>query len=39
MITIPEDVLASMKLPEKDREKILKVELAVAFYQRGFVYW
>ncbi len=35
MITIPEDVLASMKLPEKDRERILKVELAIALYQRG----
>ncbi|AIY89563.1 UPF0175 family protein [Geoglobus acetivorans] len=35
MITIPEDVLASMKLPEKDRERILKVELAIALYRRG----
>jgi len=36
MITIPEDVLASMKLPEKDRERILKVELAMALFRGGF---
>jgi len=34
MITIPEDVITSLKLPEKDREKFLKVELAIALYQR-----
>ncbi len=37
MITIPEDVLASMKLPERDREKFLKIELAIALYQRGIL--
>lgn len=37
MITIPEDVITSLKLPEKDREKFLKVELAVALYQRGIL--
>ena len=37
MIDIPDDVLASMKLPEKDRERFLKVELAIALYQRGIL--
>lgn len=37
MISIPDDVLASMKLPEKDRERILKIELAIALYQRGIL--
>jgi len=37
MISIPDDVLASMKLPEKDREKLLKIELAIALYQRGIL--
>ena len=35
MIDIPDDVLASMKLPEKER--LLKVELAIALYQRGIL--
>lgn len=37
MIIIPDDVLASMKLPEKDKERFLKVELAIALYQRGIL--
>lgn len=37
MITIPEDVLTAMRLPEEDRERVLKVELAVALYQRGIL--
>ena len=37
IITIPEDVLASMKIPEKDVERFLKVELAVTLYQRGIL--
>ena len=37
MIDIPDDVLASMKLPEKDKERLLKVELAIALYQRGIL--
>ena len=37
IISIPDDVLASMKLPEKDRERFLKVELAIALYQRGIL--
>ncbi len=37
MITIPDDVLAAMRLPEGDRERLLKVELAVALYQRGIL--
>ena len=35
MIDIPDDVLAPMKLPEKER--LLKVELAIALYQRGIL--
>ena len=35
MINIPDDVLASMKLPEKER--FLNVELAIALYQRGIL--
>ena len=37
MIDIPDNVLASMKLPEKER--LLKVELAISLYQRGFYPW
>jgi len=37
MISIPDDVLASMKLPEKEKEKFLKIELAIALYQRGIL--
>jgi len=37
MISIPDDVLASMKLPEKEKEKLLKIELAIALYQRGIL--
>ena len=37
MIDIPDDVLASMKLPEKDKERLLKIELAIALYQRGIL--
>ena len=36
-MSIPEDVLASMKIPEKDVEGVLKLELATALYQRGIV--
>ena len=37
MISIPDDVLASMKLPEKDKERLLKIELSIALYQRGIL--
>ncbi len=36
-ISIPEDVLISIKIPEKDMEKVLKRELATALYQRGVI--
>ncbi len=36
-VDIPEDVLASIKIPEEDMEKVLKVELAIALYQRGII--
>ncbi len=34
LIEIPEDVLASIKIPKKELEKSLKIELAVTLYQR-----
>ncbi len=34
-IVIPDDVLISLKLPRKELEKELKLELAVILYQRG----
>jgi predicted HTH domain antitoxin len=36
-ISIPEDVLTSIKIQEKDVEKVLKQELAIALYQRGII--
>ena len=36
-IAIHEDVLAAIKIPEKDVEKVLKLELAIALYQRGII--
>lgn len=36
-MSIPEDVLTSIKIPEKDVEKVLKLELATALYQRGII--
>ena len=36
-ISIPEDVLISIKIPEKDMENVLKLELATALYQKGVI--
>ncbi len=36
-ISIPEDVLISIKIPEKDMENVLKQELAIALYQKGVI--
>lgn len=36
-IPIDEDILDAIKLPKKDREKMLKLELALALYQRGVI--
>ena len=36
-IEIPEDVLSSLKIPKKDINKILKLDLAMALYQRGVI--
>ncbi|MFW5946816.1 MAG: UPF0175 family protein [Candidatus Natronoplasma sp.] len=36
-IPIDEDILHAIKLPKKDREKMLKLELALALYQRGVI--
>ena len=36
-MSIPEDVLASIKIPRDDLEKVLKLELATALYRRGII--
>ncbi len=36
-IAIPDDVLNSMKIPMSDRERVLKMELALALYGRGIL--
>jgi len=36
-IAIPSDVLNSMKIPRSDQENVLKLELALALYQRGIL--
>jgi predicted HTH domain antitoxin len=36
-ISIPEDVLISIKIPEKDVENVLTPELATALYQKGVI--
>jgi len=36
-INIPEDVLIAIKIPKKDVEKVLKIELAITLYQRGIL--
>ena len=35
LIDIPEDVIASIKIPKSELEKVLKLELAMALYERG----
>lgn len=34
LIDIPEDVMASMKIPRNELETVLKRELAIALYER-----
>lgn len=34
-LEIPDDILTSLKIPKKDLEKELKLELALALYQKG----
>jgi len=36
-ISIDEDILNAIKLPKKDKEEMLKLELALALYQRGVI--
>lgn len=36
-IVIPEDIIAAMKLPRKEVERELKIDLAVILYQRGIL--
>ena len=36
-IAIPSDVLNSMKIPRSDQGQVLKLELALALYQRGIL--
>ena len=35
VIEIPEGLV--MRIPEKDLEKVIKIELAVALYQKGYL--
>ena len=35
LIDIPEDVIASIKIPKSELEKVLKLELAMTLYERG----
>ena len=37
VIEIPDEVLLGMKIPEKDLEKVVKVELAILFYEKGYL--
>ena len=34
-VEIPEEVVAALKLPEDEREAVIREELAVALYDRG----
>ena len=36
-IAIPNDVVSSMKIPRSEQERVLKLELALALYQRGML--
>jgi hypothetical protein len=36
-IAIPRDVINSMRIPRSDQEHVLKLELALALYQRGIL--
>jgi len=36
-IEIPEEIITGIKIPEKDLEKIMKIELAIARYQKGYL--
>jgi predicted HTH domain antitoxin len=37
-IQIPEDVVDSIKIPRKDIDKLLKLELALALYQKEAIF-
>ena len=36
-IEIPEEILSSLRIPKGDIDRVLKVDLAVALYQRGAI--
>ncbi|NPV63393.1 MAG: UPF0175 family protein [Methanotrichaceae archaeon] len=36
-IAIPNDIVSSMKIPRSEQERVLKLELALALYQRGML--
>jgi len=36
-IDIPEDVITSLKIPKKEIDRILKLDLAIALYERGAI--
>jgi predicted HTH domain antitoxin len=35
LIDIPEDVIASIKIPKNELERVLKLELAMILYEKG----
>jgi len=36
-IDIPEDVILSLKIPKEEIDRILKLDLAIALYERGAI--
>ena len=36
-IEIPEEVILGMKIPEGELEEVIKVELALSLYQKGYL--
>jgi len=36
-IDIPEDVISSLKIPKNEIDRILKLDLAIALYERGAI--
>ena len=36
-IEIPEEVIIGSKIPEKDLEKVIRTEVAISLYQRGYL--
>ncbi len=36
-IEVPEEIILGMKIPEKDLERVIKTELAITLYQKGYL--